>query len=397
MIYNPRKEPSIFEHQHLKVLWVTNLAAPYRVPVWRDLGRRCDLTVALLESNAGLQRDAAANRGQDWHHQTSQDFIFAELPAWKVSRGESRFYFLKSIKAAMSVSRYNVVLFGGWESPAYWVLMLACMVSRTARVAFYESPKNTMTHTSGPVSFLRAGFFRCMNKIVVPGAAAYEAVTGMGVRPNNVLQGFNAVDVRAFHEAALSEGDRAANKAPNGHSYLYVGQLIDRKRVQDIVDSFIRVAEQEDRLTIVGTGERLDELKKLAGAHEAQISFLGHVENSELPKIMAAHHTLVLASNREVWGLVVNEALASGMHVVVTENCGVSRSVRSMHGVHIVTEDLQDLGEQMKISRNKWTGRVQSPEILQYTPAHFAEVFYEAFKTAQGAPTCAAENCAVRG
>jgi glycosyltransferase involved in cell wall biosynthesis len=369
--------------ESLSVLWVTNLAAPYRRPVWAELSSRHQLTVALLESNNGIIKDKGLNRGNDWQHDSKGGVLYFELPTWKYSRGESRFYTLKSVRAIAAVRKYDVVLFGGWESPAYWMLLLACKFFQTPGVAFYESPQNTMTHKSGPIALLRALFFRCMNRIVVPGSAASDAVAYMGVPRERILQGFNAVDVTAFHAAAASAIPPASEEALNGHRYLFVGQLIRRKRVLDIIESFLQVAEMNDELTIVGTGEQLTELQDFVRGHESQIKFLGQVQNSELPQIMAAHHTLVLASEQEVWGLVVNEALASGMHVVVTDNCGVSRSVGSMEGVYIALESLQDLAEQMQRSRLKWAGRVRMPEILQYTTTRFAEVFDEAFRGAK--------------
>lgn len=380
----------------ISVLWVTNLAAPYRRPVWRELARRYHVTIALLESDKGLARDAESNRGQDWLHAGDKQLKFQELPTWKYSRGESRYYFLKSIRSALVVRKYDVVLFGGWESPAYWLLLLTCCISGTATVGFYESPQNTMTHRSGPIAALRSVFFRSMTRVIVPGAAAHDAIRGMAVPPSRILQGFNAVDVAAFHEAALAETSSVTDSTAAHHRYLYVGQLIARKRVHEVIQSFARIAKSGDELTIVGTGELLDELQKLAASHQAKISFLGNVKNSDLPKIMAAHHTLILASVREVWGLVVNEALASGMHVVVTENCGVSRSVRSMSGVYTAQENLQDLEEQMQRSRLGWSGRIHSPEILQYSPSRFAAVFEEAFIAAMHGRPRVAQKAAVR-
>lgn len=366
----------------MSILWVTNLAAPYRRPVWRELATRNRLTVALLESNEGLAHDSTLNRGQDWLHDLENGLLYKELATWKYRRGESRYYTFKSVRAPIAIREFDIIVFGGWESPAYWSLLLASFIWGRARVGFYESPRNTMTHTSGPIAFLRAVFFRSMTRVVVPGPAAYAAVLGMGVSPDRILVGFNAVDVRAFNKAALSIGD-ACDKGSAGHRYLYVGQLIGRKRVREIVQTFLQVAEPEDQLTIVGTGELFDELQTVARANRSQVCFLGHVNNSELPRIMANHHTLILASEREVWGLVVNEALASGMQVVVTENCGVSRSVEGMRGVHIAQEDLQDLAELMRCSRTSWTGRIRNPEILEYTPSRFASVFDEAFAAAR--------------
>jgi glycosyltransferase involved in cell wall biosynthesis len=294
-------------------------------------------------------------------------------------RGEARYYVLKSLRTLLLVRKFGVVLFGGWESPAYWSLLLSAFIFRTGRVGFYESPANTMAYKSGLFAWIRSIFFRSMDIVVVPGAAAAESVLGMGVRPSRIMQGFNAVDVSKFHKASLSPLHDDSGFAGVGHRYLYVGQLIYRKRVASIIQSFIQVADPDDELTIVGTGALSKELRLLADRSGAKIVFLEHIANSEMPAVMATHRTLVLASEREVWGLVVNEALASGMHVVVTDNCGVVPSVQDMRGVHAAREDLTDLAKQMQASKTAWAGRIAEPEILQYTPERLAEVFDSAF------------------
>lgn len=376
---SPLQTPPVDPDPRLSVLWVTNLAAPYRIPVWRYLTRHRKLTVALLESNAGLQRDAAANRGLDWLHLSSGELKFTELPTWTFRRGESRLYALKSIRSVTLVRKFDVVLFGGWESPAYWVLLLACFIFRVARVGFYESTSNTMTHKTGVIAALRSAFFRSMNNVVVPGTAANQAVLALGVHKDRISQGFNAVDVTEFHRVATASTGTGSELLSRGHKYLYVGQLIARKRVNAIINAFLQIADADDELTIVGTGQLRHELSIMVKDSKTRVRFLGHVENDQMPMLMAEHHTLVLASEREVWGLVVNEALASGMHVVVSDNCGVSPSVQGMQGVYLTDHRLVTLADRLVMSRAHWSGRIVAPEILQHTPERFGEVFDQAF------------------
>lgn len=366
-IRRPHKKPT--------VLWVTNLAAPYRVPVWQQLAQQYELHVALLESNAGLERDVAANRGRDWLHHEVDEIAFEELPSWKFCHGEARYYVLKRLRSLLLGRKYDVVVFGGWESPAYWSLLASSLLFGAARVGFYESPSNTMTHKSGIIAWMRCRFFRFMNAVVVPGEAAAEAVIAMGVPRNRVVQGFNAVDVSKFYEAGVIAAESDPKIPAAGHRYLYVGRLIPLKRVDEIIKAFACVAEQGDVLTVVGAGPLRTELRALADSIRAKVQFLESLDYGQVPAVMAQNQTLILASDREVWGLVVNEALASGMHVVVTHNCGVVASVRHMSGVYVARTDLTDLGQQMLASKSHWKGRIASPAILQHTPEQFARVF----------------------
>lgn len=363
-----------------RVLWVTNFAAPYRMPVWNRLRTDHDLTIGLLESRESLAADSKANRGSDWQVEETPSARFIEIPTWKLKAGEARYYVLKGIQPILAVGDQDAVVFGGWESPAYWLLLLGSMVFGVGRVGFYESTLATMKHPRGPVAWIRSCFFRQMHSVVVPGPAAREALLHIGVHRSKILEGFNAVDVRSFHQkSSLAESPRGLS---DGHHYLYVGRLIPLKRVDAIITAFSDIAGPQDTLTIVGSGHLKDDLTKLAGQEGAAVQFHPYLANDLLPELMAKHHTLVLASSDEVWGMVVNEALASGLHVVVSSNCGVVPSVESMQGVFVANRSLDDLAARLQESRDSWSGKIPNPEILRWTPERFADTFSDAIRQA---------------
>lgn len=361
------------------ILWVTNLAAPYRIPVWVSLAACNSLIVMLLESNAQLADDSASNRGEDWQVAASEKFTIQAISTWKFSHGEARYYALRRILPLLRMRRPDVVVFGGWESPAYWQLMFFAILFRCRRVAFYESPSNTHRHRRGPISWMRSLFYKLMHSTVVPGPAARMSLLQMGVNPDAIAEGFNAVDVQRFQSTSSPEASNCSTEILDGHRFLYAGQLIARKRVDRIIDAFSQIGCDLDQVDIVGVGPLENQLKALAAERRANVFFHGYVDGALMPAMMAETQTLVLSSAQEVWGLVVNEALASGMHVVVAENCGVIPSIRGMPGVFIAREDLSDLAQQMKKSRDAWAGRIRQPEILQHTPEKFADVFQAVF------------------
>lgn len=372
-----KPDKTIHDSRSAKVFWITNLAAPYRLPIWERLRADYELTIGLLESRESLSSDAGANRGSDWQPKETKTSSFIEIPTWKLKVGEARYYVLKSFLPILAIGDQDVVVFGGWESPAYWLLLLGALIFNVGRVGFYESTLATMKNPKGPIAWIRSCFFRHMHSVVAPGPAAREALQHIGVPRSKILEGFNAIDVEAFRQKCSS-----TEALPEGHRYLYVGQLIPRKRVEAIIDAFSSVASTADQLTIVGSGQLKDDLARLASSRGTSIRFLPYIDNEMLPELMARHQTLVLASSEEVWGMVVNEALASGLHVVVSENCGVVPSVASMQGVFVTGSNLNDLAPRLQESRDSWSGKIATPEILEWTPERFAGVFSDAMRHA---------------
>jgi glycosyltransferase involved in cell wall biosynthesis len=117
--------------------------------------------------------------------------------------------------------------------------------------------------------------------------------------------------------------------------FLYVGRLSSEKNVDGLLAEWIQYREHGGTwpLVLVGAGSQTDSLKALASSSvfARDIYFAGHRTFRDLPSFYAFAGCFVLPSTREPWGLVVNEAMAAGLPVLVSSRCGCA-------------EDLVDLG-----------------------------------------------------
>ncbi|KRF05092.1 hypothetical protein ASH00_11665 [Arthrobacter sp. Soil782] len=360
--------------EEYRVLWITNFAAPYRMPVWRQLAERYSLEVAVLVGSEHFHLDGK-NRGDEWapKERNSDNFSIKVLRSRRVSRITRPVYLLASSMTIRQFPSAGNLILGGWQEPAYWQALMTAKIKGIRTIGFYESTPQSQTHKVGLVAGARKFFFRSLDAVVVPGPSAAMAVRKMGVKDTKIFEGFNAVDVAAFHEARWHRSE----KKREGHKFLYVGRLIGLKNVASIISAFHRIRLPNDTLTIVGEGELRANLREQADSLGLgnQVVFLGPVAYAALPQVMVQHDTLVLSSLSEVWGLVVNEALAAGLHCVVGQRCGVAASVESMRGVYISDVDIESLAISMASSREAWTGPIDTPEIMSNTPEAFAAVF----------------------
>lgn len=356
---------------------MTNYAAPYRRPVWASIAEQHDLEIVLLES-AEQFRAHPGNRGSEWRSSTPANYTTRVAPTWALRFGEQRYYVSERWRwFPPTEQKPDVLLLGGWESPAYWQALSAARRAGIPCVGFYESTMASQRHRTGPISAARSRFLRALAAVVTPGPAAAAAVEAAGVHPSRIHIGFNAVDVETIHREASVRRLPAAHE---GHAYLFLGQLVSRKNPERVVEAFRRIAEPGDSLTIAGVGPLADRLKE--ASRGLRVQFSGQVPYMEVPALLAHHQTLVLPSAEEVWGLVVNEALAAGLHVVASDTAGVSASVTSMRGVWVTNVTTSQIASAMAASRRAWAGPITSPEILTRTPAAFADVFVRAFEAA---------------
>ena len=369
--------PEVTEHRP-SIVWMTNLAPPYRVPVWDAIARDARLEVWLLESDERLRRDDN-NRGDDW---TAGDRVAAYttrfLPNRVIRRGEARHYVTGWIRPS-SLRGTDAILLGGWDSPAYWVASWSAKLAGVRRVGFYESHRLSQAHHGGLVARVRRAFYAAMDETVVPGVAARDALVAEGIDAARIRVGFNAVDVETIH-ARTADARRAAGppRGPVGRRLLCIGQLIPRKNIASLIEALAAPELADCMLTVVGTGPERPELERLTGqlGLAGRVSFVGYVPSADLPGCFASHDILVHPALQEVWGLTVNEALAAGLSVVVGEHAGVTPSVRGMRGVS-TTEVTVD-GLRRGILGAVPAEPIDHPEILAHTPTAFAATFLHA-------------------
>ena len=105
--------------------------------------------------------------------------------------------------------------------------------------------------------------------------------------------------------------------------FLFLSRLEDFKGIQDLFDAFIRLRTQRSdvALVIAGSGS-LKRFVKDAAASLRSVHFVGHLSGDRIWEAYCASDVFVLPSRREPWGLVVNEAMAAGLPVIVTDVAG---------------------------------------------------------------------------
>ena len=356
-----------------KIDWLTGRAAPYRRPIWNSLGNMCDLKVRLLENTAQFRRKPG-NRPADWYEIGLGRDDVASVRTARFQHGEENYYL--ALQPPLRSGLDGAVL-GGWESPAYWqaLAQLRSSRNRARAVGFYESTLATQGHPRGPIAASRQWYFRHLDAVVVPGEASASAVAEMGIDDRRIFVGFNPVDVEW-----IAHNARRFDPTTPGHRFLFIGQLVARKNPIGLLRAYAACRAESDTLTLVGKGE----LSEVVTAEIARLELRDSVElipavsYQEVPQILGRHDTLVLASSVEVWGLVVNEALAAGLHAVVSRMTGVASSTVGMKGVYLCQPHEADIARAMAASRHAWMGPIKNPAMLQHTPAKFAEVFASA-------------------
>ncbi len=111
---------------------------------------------------------------------------------------------------------------------------------------------------------------------------------------------------------------------------LYLGQLIERKGVDILLDALGSLQDLDWAVTLLGGGDQKEALAAQAKALgiDGRVTFQASMENTFAMQKMAQSDLFVLPSRHDGWGVVVNEALLRGVPVVCSDHCGASDLVR---------------------------------------------------------------------
>ena len=345
------------------------MPAPYRFPIWNQLSKVFDLRVYFLLKEKNWR---------NWPKPEKVGWRYIYLSLWYIKINE--FEFIPQINGVKKVlDNSDVIILGSWESPFYLSLVIFARAKKIPIVQIYESTLNSHKYKKGMIAAIRKYVLSKASLIVTFGKDSSEAVLAMGLHKNVILELYNPVDVKWFH---LKSRELEVS-GETGHSFIFVGQLIERKNVRSLIQAFSIIRNSKDKLIIVGEGKLKVELLRLVVEEQVEqhVIFMGQLNQEELVSIYNLANSLILPSSNEVWGLVVNEALASGLHVIVSRYCGVTKFIEAMNGVFVCDTDVSSIAKEMIKSRDNWSGKIKNPQILDFTPERFAEQLANRLKT----------------
>jgi glycosyltransferase involved in cell wall biosynthesis len=233
-------------------------------------------------------------------------------------------------------NHYDAVVLHGYTAPTHWMVFGLSKRQRPALLLRGES--SLLGRPTGLMAELRrkalAALFRRADHFLAIGTLNRQFYEYHGVVDDRITLAPYSIDNERFAGAGASNGSR--NRADllgglglpvDGVLLLFCGKLIDVKRPLDALRAFAEACgDRPAGLVFVGDGRLKpaveDEIRRLGIGQ--RVKLLGFKNQSELPGFYAACDALILPSEYEPWGLVVNEAMACGLAVAVSNMVGAA-------------------------------------------------------------------------
>jgi glycosyltransferase involved in cell wall biosynthesis len=319
----------------VRIAPLTEIPAPFRVPLFDALGARPEVDLRVLY--------LAANDPRRNYPRHEEVFDSEVLPGRDISAGGRWIVVNGGVVSRLRRYAPDVVLIGGWNQPAFWQAAAWVRLARRPLLVWVESTARDERSGARPLELAKRAMLRAAAGFVVPGRAAAEYLVALGAAQDRIAVAPNAVDLSVFAEGVARERARRdelrRELGLERCTFLCVSRLSREKGVDVLVRAVDGVAAE---LAAVGDGPDRELVSSLAGEH---VRLLGRIERPDLLRWYAASDAYVMPSRSETWGMAMQEAAAAGLPLIATEAPGAGYDLieEGVNGYRVPVDDVDAL------------------------------------------------------
>jgi len=252
----------------------------------------------------------------------------------------------------------NVVLAGAIAYPSGAAAVRWCS-ARNKRVVVFDNARLNDVPRSWFVNFIKQRIYASVDAMLIPAKSHTKDFQFWGFDQESLFYGLNVVDNQWFSERvsnSLIEKNRLRRELDLPESFfLGVGRFVKKKNWGDVLLAYEQVYKNTKRkipvLVLIGDGPEKLKLKKLVETRKIKgVIFRPFVSQEKICGYYSLSELLILASSSgETWGLVVNEAMACELPVLVSKQCGCASTLvhEGQNGFSFNTGDVEEMAAKM--------------------------------------------------
>jgi glycosyltransferase involved in cell wall biosynthesis len=220
----------------------------------------------------------------------------------------------------------SVVVTTGWADPEYHAVVLQAIKRRIPRVVvsdsrFEDEPRIFFKE------WIKKKILKSYSAALVAGGASESYLANLGFSSSAIFKPWDVVDNDYF----LKLIDEQEIIAYHEKYFFCVARFIAKKNVSGLLKGFAHYKQHGGKrsLLIAGSGEEKNEIVRLIDLLQlsSYVTLVGFIQYQLLPHYFSRAFCLILPSHTDQWGLVVNEAMACKLPVLVSIRCGCAQDL----------------------------------------------------------------------
>ena len=326
-----------------KVLFLTTYASPYRVEFFDTLGKHIDLTVLYSD-----RKEEQGHRSKDWFVEEKGHHRSVQLK--KVMSLKNRALCLDVISWLRKP--WDHIVLCGYSSPT---VIIAMAYLRMRGIPYWlEVDGGLIRKDSRKMLMVKKALIGAASGWLSTGKATTDYLVHYGAKPDRVEEyPFSSLHEKDILDKQLTAKEKQDLRRELGMTGEYVllsiGQFIHRKGFDVLMHAAAKL-DSHVHIYIVGgepTQEYLDLCRDLGLEN---IHYEGFMKKEQLLKYYKASDLFVLPTREDIWGLVINEAMAFGLPVITTNRCvaGLELVKPGINGDIVPVEDAHALANSIK-------------------------------------------------
>ena len=326
--------------QTKKILFLTNIPSPYRVDFFNEFGKSCDLTVV-------FQAHSFAHRHASWKKFEAAAFRPVFLtPSFRFKKHVLCWNVLDVLKQP-----WNAIIMGGYS---FLTDMLAIEYMRLRKIPFYFEADGGLIRQDNKLKFwFKRHFLSAPSGWLSSGKETTKYLAHYGANPAKIIEypftSVYAADILP-QVPALEHKQKLRQELGvlEEKMFVSVGRFSYQKGYGKEYDVLFKAAAElppNIGIYIIGDEPSEEFIKWKKEKNLTQVHFVGFQLKEELKKWYQAADAFVLPTRGDVWGLVINEAMAQGLPIITTDKCvaGLELVQEGENGYIVPAEDVTEL------------------------------------------------------
>lgn len=296
----------------MKIAIITNIPAPYRIPVYENIAKTYGdnflvLFCAKRELNRAWQIDPAEFK---FRH------IFLKENMRPKKDGFNFIHNNPDVLKEIKIFSPDIIITTGMNPTHLYGWLYSLMFNKKhiyMTDGWLYSEKNiSLFH-----KILRKVVFKSSHAFICAGRHGRRLLNQYGIKDEKIFISRLCVNNELFKNTKCFE--------EREYHLMFSGSLTDRKNISFFCDvsNFVKKSIPGLRTIILGDGPYRDSMIKYMEKNNIYFNYLGFVEQKILPYIYQNALLFLFPTKLDPWGVVVNEALASGTPVITSPYSGV--------------------------------------------------------------------------